>query len=70
MAWYAKCELPDSDWKTQLAKGYGDIPKGAQVTFEGTMQNFYGYYAKVRYNGILYYVPPGNIEFREEQEEK
>lgn len=65
MGWYAKRALADEDWKTQLARGYGNIPKGAKVEFEGMMQNFYGNYAKIRYNGILYYVSPDAIEYRE-----
>lgn len=69
MGWYAKSELPDSDWKTQLAKGYGNIPKDARVVFEGVMSNFYGTYASVQYNGRHYYVKQSELEYREEQEE-
>lgn len=68
MGWYAKTELINEDWKTQLAKGYGNIPKGARVQFEGTIQNFYGEFASVRYNGIHYYVKQSNLEYREEQQ--
>lgn len=67
MGWYAKTELIDEDWKTQLAKGYGNIPKGAHVQFEGTMQNFYGEFAFVRYNGILYYVKYRDLEYKDGQ---
>ena len=68
MGWYAKSELPDSDWKTQLAKGYGNIPKGARVEFVRVMSNFYGTYASVRYDGRHYYVRKSELEYREEQE--
>lgn len=69
MGWYAKRELSDKDWKTQLAKGYGNIPTGAEVTFEGMMSNFYGTYAEVRYNGRHYYVKRDDLEYRTEEEE-
>ena len=58
----AKRELFDQDWKTQSAKGYGNIPKGAIVDFKGYMTNFYGRYAEVFYNGRHYYVEIDGIE--------
>lgn len=69
MGWYAKRELYDEDWKTQLAKNYGNIPAGAKVTLEGMMCNFYGTFAEVRYNGRHYYVKSSELEYRTEQEE-
>lgn len=69
MGWYAKRELSDEDWKTQLAKKYGNIPAGAKVTIEGVVTNFYGTYASVRYNGRHYYVDLDDLEYRTEQEE-
>ena len=65
MSWFAKRELRDEDWKTQLARGHENIPKGAEVQYEGMIGNFYGNFAKVRYNGVLYYVRQSDLEYRE-----
>lgn len=58
--------LYDEDWETQCAKGYSDIPKGAEVKIKGYTTNLYGHYIKVIYNGILYYVKPSKIEIKGE----
>ena len=54
--------LCDEDWKTQAAQGYSNIPKGAEVQYLGMMNNLYGHYAEVRYNGRHYYVNPNGIK--------
>ena len=58
----AKKELSDQDWKTQLVRGYKNIPEGAEIYFEKLITNCYGKFAQVEYNGILYYVHPWDIE--------
>ena len=70
-------ELSDEDWKTQMAKGYPNIPKGATVKVIGeNFQNYYGTFCEVEYNGTHYYVDPKGIEFltqddlRKNEEEK
>lgn len=56
-----KRELHDEDWKTQCAKGYENIPEGAEVVFDGEISNCYGTYAKVYYKNRLYYVKADDI---------
>ena len=51
-------ELSDCDHRTQNALGYGNIPKGAEVEFIKYFQNFYGFYARVKYEGTYYDVNP------------
>lgn len=70
-------ELSDEDWKTQMAKGYPNIPKGATVkVISENYQNYYGIFCEVEYNGRYYYVDPNGIKFltqddlRENEEEK
>ena len=62
----AKKELIDQDWKTQLAKGYSNIPKGAECEFIETIRNFYGTYALVKYNNHIYYIHLYDLERVEE----
>ena len=70
-------ELSDEDWKTQMAHGYPNIPKGATVkVLNENYQNYYGIFCEVEYNGRHYYVDPMGIEFltqddlRKNEEEK
>ena len=70
-------ELSDEDWKTQMAHGYPNIPKGATVkVLNEKYQNYYGTFCEVEYNGRHYYVDPMGIEFltqddlRKNEEEK
>ena len=49
------CEILDEDWKTQLALGYPCIPPETEVTVIGTYNNYYGTFAKVQWNGNVYY---------------
>lgn len=58
----AKKELADEDWKTQLAKGYGNIPQGAECKFIKTIHNFYGEYVLVEYDNCRYYVKPCDLK--------
>jgi hypothetical protein len=58
----AKKELSDNDFRTQAALKYPNIPAGAEVEHIETITNFYGRYAKVRWNRTLYYVKPDDIK--------
>lgn len=58
----AKKELMDEDWKTQLAKGYGNIPQGAKCQFIKSVHNLYGNYILVEYDNHRYYVNPCDLE--------
>lgn len=55
-------ELYDEDWKTQLARKYPNIPKGAEVDVIDNVSNLYGYFVWVRYNGQSYYVKEEDIK--------
>lgn len=60
----ARRRLSDEDWKTQLARGYPDVPAGAEVEIvEEGMLNFYGGpWSRIRYGGNLYWVDPSGVE--------
>lgn len=58
-----KKELYDEDWQTQLARGYENIPANTIVEVLGNVNNLYGSYTKVLYNGILYYVKPEDLSY-------
>ena len=60
----AKRDLADKDWKTQLARGYPDIPKGSTVKIiEEGMVNFYGGpWTRVEFDGNWYWVAEDDIE--------
>lgn len=62
ITYIAKKELADEDWKTQLAKGYGNIPQGAKCQFIKSVRNFYGNYVLVEYNNNTYYVNSYDLE--------
>ena len=51
-------EVADENWKTQLARGYKNIPKDTQVEVVGFTNNLYGHFIDVKYNGIRYSVKP------------
>lgn len=57
-------ELGNEDYMTQAAKGYPNIPKGAEVEYIDMVQNMYGVYMKVLYGENLYYVNPRLIELK------
>lgn len=56
-----KKELANEDWKTQLKRGYGNIPKGEEVTFIRKIKNLYGEYVLVNWDGNNYYVNEDDI---------
>lgn len=60
----AKRELRDEDWKTAVARGKEPIPAGAEVEIVGMLQNLYGDFLKVKYNGTSYTVKPEDIKQR------
>ena len=62
ITYIAKKELADEDWKTQLAKGYKNIPKGAECKFIKSIRNFYGNYILVEYDNHTYYVNPWDLK--------
>lgn len=50
-------ELSDEDWKTQLAKGYPNIPANTIVkVLNDNFVNFYGSFCEVEWQGRHYYV--------------
>lgn len=57
----AKTELQDEDWKTAIAQKKPTIPAGAVVKITGTLQNMYGDFVKVEYNGVKYTVEPRKL---------
>ena len=70
-------ELSDEDWKTQVAKEYPNIPKGATVkVISENLQNYYGTFCEVEYKGRYYCVDQKGIKFltqydlRKNEEEK
>ena len=59
-------ELSDCDYKTQMAKGYGNIPKYAEVEFVKYFRNLYGDYMRIRYKDRIYDVKSEDIMIIEE----
>lgn len=57
-----KEEVLDEDWKTAAAQKKEPIPAGAKVKITGTLQNMYGDFVKVEYNGTRYTVDPQKLE--------
>lgn len=58
--------LADQDWKTQLARGYSNIPANAVVEVENDdFTNFYGNWCIVKWNGNSYYVSKKDLSFNE-----
>ena len=58
------CELSDEDWKTQLAHKYSNIPEGVIVDIiDEDIQNYYGTWQLVRWNGNTYYVSKRNLNY-------
>ena len=59
----AKRELASDDWKTQLAQGFKDIPKGAEVKMiNKEYRCWYGIFSEIEWHGHTYYVSPNDIE--------
>lgn len=57
------CSIPDENWKTQLAKGYANIPEDTELTIIDFLHNCYGNYLKVMYNGHIYYIDPTIVKY-------
>lgn len=57
----AKHDLSDGDWKTQHARGYGDIPKGTVLMVNEVMTNLYGTWINVKYDGWTYSVRESDL---------
>lgn len=66
----AKTELQDEDWKTAIAQKKPTIPAGAVVKITGTLQNMYGDFVKVEYNGAKYTVEPRKLDMPKTLEEQ
>ena len=66
----AKTELQDEDWKTAIAQKKPTIPAGAVVKITGTLQNMYGDFVKVEYNGVKYTVEPRKLDIPKTLEEQ
>ena len=58
-------ELADEDWKTQLARKYPNVPKGAKVKIlQEDYINFYGGpWSRIEWNGNWYWVSPDNLNY-------
>lgn len=51
---FIKNSCCDGDWKTQVAKGYNNIPSNTEVTIKELFTNFYGIWVRVCYDGRYY----------------
>ena len=56
-------DAPDEDYKTACVRGGSYIPKGAEVRVVGRLDNFYGWWLQVLYEGHRYSVNPRNFEY-------
>ena len=54
----------DEDWKTAIAQHKQPIPAGAKVKITGKLQNLYGDFLTVEYNGTRYTVDPRKIKMQ------
>lgn len=60
----AKKSLCDQDWKTQLARGYVNIPENAVVkVIKEDVVNLYGTWVMVEYKGNNYYVSKDDLYY-------
>lgn len=60
----AKKSLCDQDWKTQLARGYVNIPENAIVkVIKEDVVNLYGTWVMVEYKGNNYYVSKDDLYY-------
>jgi len=56
--------LADQDWKTQLARGYRNIPIDTLVdVINEEFINFYGTWCEVEWEGRHYYVDKKDLSF-------
>lgn len=51
----------DGDWKTQLARGYENIPEGRSVHFNKLWMNMEGVWARVQWRGQSYDIRPDDL---------
>jgi len=63
--YYAKKELLGINFEGQINQNCSTIPAGAEVQFQGLTHSSGRIFAKVTYEGILYYVGPCDIERKE-----
>lgn len=59
-----KRECSDGDWKTQLARGYTNIPAGRPVHFDKLWMNMEGVWARIYYQGRPYDVRPDALAIK------
>lgn len=52
----------DEDWKTFIAQKKACINKGDKVRFKGFLNNYYGRFMEVEFNGSLFYVNESDFE--------
>ncbi len=52
----------DEDWKTAIAKNKKPIPKGEIVNVVGNLQNLYGDFVIVMYDGVRYSVKERDLQ--------
>lgn len=56
--------LADQDWKTQLARGYRNIPANTLVNvINEEYRNLYGTWCEVEWEGRRYYVDKKDLSF-------
>lgn len=55
---FTKHECSDGDWKTQMARGYSNIPEGRSVHFAKLWMNMEGVWARVSWQGQTYDIRP------------
>lgn len=57
-------EIADEDWKTQFARKYSNIPKGAEVKIlcEDYFNFYGGPWTRVEWNDNWYWVNPKSIK--------
>lgn len=61
-----KKTLANQDWKTQLARGYSNIPYNSiVVVLEQDFVNLYGKWSKVFWNENVYYVDDNDLDYSE-----
>lgn len=57
-------ELANEDYKTQIARGYKNIPKGAMVSvIDDNFNNLYGNFCIVKYKDNTYHVNKRDLDF-------
>lgn len=59
-----KRETQDEDWKTAIAQNKKPIPEGAEVKVIEKIENLYGSFYVVEYEGTRYNVKPKDIDLQ------